>query len=285
VYSPPDVLDPVFLPDPVDWAHPLNRGLRVWWLAPSGLDGGRWWYDLAGPQHMALAGLAWDSTARLVGNGTNSYGNLSGTSAFNWDRTQPFAVSLWVTVTNVPSYVSLVGNLDTAGGYRGWELEYEPASTLGLQLFLINSYPSNAINVRTAQSLPSNVPTHVTWTYDGSSTAAGCSCYVNGLPVTPLDVFYNTLSGPSANAVPLRIGQRLDGSCTHDGMLNDIRILDRVPGAAECRDQYIESLLGYPTALRRYGSDFPALNPLPAAYWGFGVPHLVSGTPFGGSLS
>jgi hypothetical protein len=86
---------PVFGPDPVNRAHPLNDGLVTWWLTLPPTDGGLRWYDLLGLNHGTLAnfgaGFGWRGTTRPGGFGQLTFDAAAG-SAVDPASAAPFPV-------------------------------------------------------------------------------------------------------------------------------------------------------------------------------------------------
>ncbi|MFZ4767888.1 MAG: DUF1549 domain-containing protein, partial [Roseimicrobium sp.] len=105
---------------------------------------------------MALSGDNWVSVGRSP----------------EFNRTQPFSVSIWAKVSELPERAVIMhhsrAGVDAAS--RGWEVLLESGK---VSFTLAHFYPGNAVRVRTAQSITANEWTHLTVTYDGSSRAAG----------------------------------------------------------------------------------------------------------------
>lgn len=283
-----NTIAPIFTPYPVDPDHPLNRGLRAWWLAIPDLYGGRQWFDLCDRYHFSLTNFTWTNSYRpggmgqLAGDGASSYGALPGLAEFNWDHTQPFTISAWINLSVINTYHTIFSTLDPANGYRGWELSTTDNFT-GLFLYLVNTWTSDAIGVYGGWP-PVGSWQHITITWDGSGRAAGCTYYLNGLP-QPLTVYTGasgTIVGTMASAIPLRIGSRVDGTGTIRGLIDDEKIYDRVLGPDQAAALYWEGILGYPETLNRIMPR--AVRPPTAAFPPLNVDVVLSGAPFGGSL-
>jgi mono/diheme cytochrome c family protein len=109
-------------------------------------------------------------------DGENGF-TFPGLGAFT--RADPFTLALWLaTPTNAPRLV--VAHKSRAwmdAGSRGYEIVLEDGH---VAVGLHHMWPGNALKVRTRAALPTNEWTHVAFTYDGSSRAAGVNVYVNG---------------------------------------------------------------------------------------------------------
>jgi len=101
------------------------------------------------------------------------------TEQMNFERNQPFSISLWVNVLKSgekgPIYSRTSGDLD---GWRGYYCELNKDQTISIKLNHV--FPDNCINLQTIQKLTPKQWHHLTLTYDGSSKAGGVKFYING---------------------------------------------------------------------------------------------------------
>ena len=102
----------------------------------------------------------------------------------HYTRQQPFTFSFWFLCPQVQEKAVILhrsrAGLDAAN--RGYELTFEDGK---LTATLAHFYPGNAIRVQAVDKIAFQDWTHIGFTYDGSSRAAGLKLYVNGrlLPV------------------------------------------------------------------------------------------------------
>ncbi|MCC6822818.1 MAG: DUF1553 domain-containing protein, partial [Verrucomicrobia subdivision 3 bacterium] len=101
------------------------------------------------------------------------------------------------------------------------------------QVHLINTWPDNALKVRTKDKVPKNQWLHVLATYDGSGKASGVKLYVNGR-VRDLEVENDRLTGLIANDEPVRIGTR-NGESNLRGSVDDVRFYQRALTVEDAR--------------------------------------------------
>ncbi len=97
----------------------------------------------------------------------------------DFDRNQPFSISIWVK----PLRDSLEGPIfnnsnDAFEGYRGWLCKMNMDGTLSFQFNHV--WPDNAIDIKTHDPLKINQWSHVVLSYDGSSKANGIRFFING---------------------------------------------------------------------------------------------------------
>lgn len=154
--------------------------------------------------------VTWQSNPGLPGttplwSGTGNASSAS-TTLTNFTGTTPFSVSIWSNENTTAAFLS---TLDTANNFKGWEIA---TSGSFFTLFLVNNYPSNAIEVHpSAGEAGSGIKYHVA-TYDGSQTAAGVHMYVNGVEYVGYTALHNSLSSSIANGLTVRFAARKDGS-------------------------------------------------------------------------
>lgn len=143
----------------------------------------------------------------------------------DFEKDQPFSVSVWIKLPSNDSSTALLARMDDAHEYRGWDL-WVQGRRIGSHL--IHKWPQNAVKVVTKDQLPADVWTHVTLRYDGSAKASGYKVYVNGL-VQELQTESDTLlpNKSTRTNVPFKIGQRHTGSPSSGVTLSDVRIYDR----------------------------------------------------------
>ncbi len=141
----------------------------------------------------------------------------------DFDRTQPFAVSAWVSVTKKNANGAIIGRMDEANAHRGWDVWLQ-ADRVGMHV--VNAYPQDAVKVVAKTPLAVGKWTHVTVAYDGTGKSGGVKIYYDGEP-QPTDVEADTLKSTTRTTVPLKIGQRSTTGRVAGVALEDLRIYDR----------------------------------------------------------
>ncbi len=145
-------------------------------------------------------------------------------------RYDPFSISLWLkpAETRPRAVVLHLSQAWTDSGSRGYELVLDA----GRPFFgLIHFWPGNAIAIRAAEKLPVGEWSHVTVTYDGSSTAAGLALYVNGRRAhaeVVRDNLYKDIrhrgewGDSSAGSLSLSLGARFRDNGFRNGRIDDL---------------------------------------------------------------
>ena len=95
-----------------------------------------------------------------------------------YERTDPFSLELWVYLdTLYPEAGILTHCEDLRLGYKGYSLHLKDNR---LTAIMAHSWPQNAIQVTTLDTLPAKGWTHIGLTYAGNSQAEGLTVYLNG---------------------------------------------------------------------------------------------------------
>jgi hypothetical protein len=174
----------------------------------------------AGPQEGFDWSLKQDKAPRFTvkAGGAPDFGNVG-----DFDRTTPYTVSAWISISKRGTGGPVFGKMDTASDFRGWDvwLEQDKVAT-----HLINAWPDNALKVSSRTPFQPGKWYHVCASYDGSGSAAGMRLFIDGEP-QPVDVQADTLKATTKNSVPFVLGQRSTGPRTAGVGVYDVRLYDR----------------------------------------------------------
>lgn len=133
-----------------------------------------------------------------------------------------FTATAWVKGPAQNS--AIMGRMDQGGSYTGWEFHVGDRAGL-LNVWLINQYGSNYIEVYGGTPILDENWHHVCFSYDGSGTAAGVRIYVDGQDDTS-EAGADTLTGTMvATKAELNLGSRQNGANhTWQGNLSEISL-------------------------------------------------------------
>jgi len=164
---------------------------------------------------------------------------LSGENGFtfpgvgHFTRDDPFTLSLWVNAPAPVPRAVLVHHSQAPidAGSRGYELLLESGK---VAFGLHHMWPGNSLKVRSKAAVPVKAWSHITATYDGSSTAAGVKLYLDGKPLD-VDVIRDKLTkdityGGEPN---LAIGYRFRDNGFKGGQIDEFCVYNRTLTAAE----------------------------------------------------
>ena len=169
------------------------------------------------------------TTPAVVNDGALLTGenNLNLGLAGNFTRDDAFSFSFWMKSPNVKNRAVIFHRSKawTDAASCGYELLLEDGR---LSAALIHFWPGNAIRVKCVQPLPVGEWTHVAWSYDGSSRAAGLQIFVNGkaaeMEITR-DALTKDINRGGENRVTF--GQRFRDRGFKDGVIDELRIYNR----------------------------------------------------------
>jgi mono/diheme cytochrome c family protein len=152
----------------------------------------------------------------------------------HFTRSDPFSFSLWLqTPSHAGRFVVLHHSrawMDA--GSRGYELLLEDGK---VSVGLHHMWPGNSIKVRSLAALPTNQWTHVAFSYDGSSRAAGLQVYIDGAPAK-IEVIRDGLWKDftyGGDEPDLAIGYRFRDSGFKDGRVDELQMFKRALTAVE----------------------------------------------------
>lgn len=166
-------------------------------------------------------------------NGTTDYINI-GAGKYAFTNTTPFSGSAWIKTTSTGN-LTIMSNINLASS-AGW---YAQISSGGLRYFMTNSGLTSTINLLGPTAINDGKWHHITFTNDGSHTAAGIKLYVDGRSESPT-VFSNSDPGALTDYA-LKVGvYDLVGTpfAFFSGSLDDVRVYNRVLSAKEVQSLY-----------------------------------------------
>jgi uncharacterized protein YodC (DUF2158 family) len=119
--------------------------------------------------------------------------------------------------------------LDTSNANVGWILAWKPENKIE---FLADHFRTSEVKLLTSGTFAANVWHHVAATWDGSPSASRARLYVNGLPA---DVKGVDGVGELREDVPspLSVGNRRRQDRGFDGLIDEVRVYNRVLSASE----------------------------------------------------
>lgn len=163
--------------------------------------------------------LACDDQHYAVGGDTANFGFF--------DR---FSVSAWIRPQGSHGGTIVSRMTDVAHG-DGWCVVLEQGK---LQVHLTKRWLDDACRVETREAISLKSWNHVTVTYDGSREAKGIRVYLDGL-AQPLVTVLDELNQSFENKGPLRIGAGNGPEGRFHGLIDDLRIFDRVITSEEAQ--------------------------------------------------
>jgi hypothetical protein len=182
-------------------------------------------------------------------DGSNDYIDVANESNFDFERTDPFTLSVWVYPTRNATIEGILSKLYHGSPYNGsFEImkidapEGGSGVANGLRVSLISNWDAgNAIQVDTTTALTLNTWTHIAVTYNGSSAASGVKIFLNGSQDT-LTTRMNGLAGSTLNNLSVKISTR-NTLYPFAGRMDEVRIYDRELSVGEIQRLYEQGAL------------------------------------------
>ncbi|MCA9062435.1 MAG: DUF1553 domain-containing protein [Planctomycetaceae bacterium] len=198
------------------------------------------WFPLDEDKGRAVANLAPNSAPGRIEGAPKRQDGRSGKAldcdgsnfvncgeAGRFERDHGFSYGCWVRpadgVTGAP-----IARMDDSNGHRGYDLLLSDGT---IQVHIINTWPGNAIKVRTKDKIKAGDWQHLFVTYDGTSKASGVRIYVDGV-VKEWEIEQDGLTESIQTDVPLHIGRR-SSSTPFKGLIDEVRLYNRALSAEE----------------------------------------------------
>ena len=223
-----------------------SDNLISWWKLDVDYNDNRAWDSSGQGNHPYLQGTNFFhsnySTTGISGNALSFDAASSHKIYLNFDshmdleRTDAFSIFCWIKTSNADSYIISKMLSSSQTGYYMATFH----STGKLTVNLANTTTTNELRevTTTADELDDDQWHQVGFTYDGSSSSAGLKLYIDGQEKTT-DVSYDNLSSTILNDDKAYLGARDGlGSDRFDGLMDDIRIYNKVLSASEILELY-----------------------------------------------
>ncbi len=154
----------------------------------------------------------------------------------HFTRSDPFSLSLWLKVPAHSPRMTVLHHSQAPvdAGSRGYELLLEDGR---VAFGLHHMWPGNSLKVSTKTAIPLHDWTHVTVTYDGSSSAAGLHIFVNGATTERTVIRDRLRKDITYGGEPnLAIGYRFRDNGFKGGFVDEFKVFNRELTAIEIAD-------------------------------------------------
>jgi hypothetical protein len=229
---------------PINWMHPLNRGLVGKWLVLPGMGGSRW-RDLTRINDGTLTNMDptdWvGATSRPGGWGAVAFDATDDYVNTHSDFDSAFSnvtAATWVNHTSLTGGQAYIGHRSTPN--NGWVFKWN-GSVLQITLFGVVDKPASS------SGLIANQWQHTAVTYDGGTVVF----FENGKEVSSHSV--GTMRHATEDMYLGSLNNKGTAADFFNGMLDDPTLYDRALSATDVSDLFHESKNGYPNALNRIG--------------------------------
>lgn len=183
------------------------------------------------------------SNGAIILNGSTAFLAFSNSFATRFDASRPFSVSVWEWFVSPISRQYILGNLDSANGFIGWDVELDPSLNKPA-LLMVRVVSTSEISVLAgAVTISAATWYHIVFTYNGSGKASGVSTYYNGTKVGNGAIIDN-LSGSISTTNLAMVGIRSGGALPFNGRLAGIQIYQKSLSTNEVYRIYTNGTIG-----------------------------------------
>jgi hypothetical protein len=163
------------------------------------------------------------------------------TKEIEFDRHQPFSISIWANVLEGGEEGTLFAKCNGEfEGYRGYRVLLNKDNSLSVSFSYV--WPANSIDLRIKEKLTPNTWHHLVLTYDGSSKASGVKLFLDGnetgRTVLTDNLHKSILYGEKKShwsEMPFMIGRDMRGSI-QNVMVDEMAVYQRQLSALEVRE-------------------------------------------------
>jgi hypothetical protein len=250
VFTHLDNLSPVYLQDPVNRQHPLNRGRVVWYLTLRDLAGGITCYDMMGQFPAALTSMATSTAGWRASTQPGSEGRLlldgsGGITApigiLNQMTSNVFSYAAWIYPTGSLSTSMVVCDSAVASSARPITIAFVSASQI-----YVSAAGSGGATIPLSTNLQNNVWQRLVVTGDSVTG----NIYLNGVLVGTATA---TPFGSNYIPAPMQFGiNGSGGGANFTGSLNSISVWNRPLTTSEVLMDYNMECVGLPGILNRW---------------------------------
>ena len=215
----------------------LSKGLVGHWKMDADQKNSTSTFDSSGyNNHGLISGAVQTNEGRFKEgykfDGVNDFINITNEPTFDFERNDSFSGFAWIKGNKKAT--SIFGKMYNGIPFTGWD--FEITGTTGyLSLYLINTWTSNSICVRSNIAVDDNQWHHVGFTYNGTN-ATGVNLFIDGSNIVET-VVYNSLNTSILNEQDFKIGARTAGEF-FNGTIDEVRIYNRALSATEVAGLY-----------------------------------------------
>ncbi len=160
-------------------------------------------------------------------NGIDQHVDFGVDPALQFERTDPFSISVWFKTT-VGLSNQLIGNLDD--DFKGYAMYVHHVGQISIAL--ASGFGSIIITQTVTAGFDDGAWHNVVWTYDGSSDESGFTVYVDNVVEATIPAL-NTLASTTVSNESLNVGKYSTGAASFDGTIDDAAIFDKELSAGE----------------------------------------------------
>lgn len=156
---------------------------------------------------------------------------------YNYERTQPFSMSMWLNTGDGSGQSMLAGRYKSAAPFKGYMFHTEDTK---VRLLFSNNDLNEHLWAESTGSVVDSTWHHVAVTYDGTSDVTGVVFYIDGAISATVPVLNTLNSSIKYNGTLFYLGRR-EGAANNIpfvGSLDDVRLYNHVLSQGEITALY-----------------------------------------------
>lgn len=168
-------------------------------------------------------------------NGSTSAVSIANESNFDFERTNSFSIEAWFKLTATGSVSAIFSKIANSAPYTGYEIFHYTDNKI--YFLLNNTFPTNTLEVHSADTISDTNWHHIAVAYTGTSTPSGVNMYIDGKLQT-LTTDQNSLSATTLNNLNAYIGSRAGSAFPANGTLDHVMVFNYARTAAQVAYDY-----------------------------------------------
>lgn len=169
-------------------------------------------------------------------DGVDEYVSMGDPSTLDFERTDAFSFSMWIKPTSLASLSFLISKMMNSSPFTGYSIRSDAGGKI--TIFFVNTYGTDHIEIVTnAAQLTSGVWQHLVITYDGTSTAAGFTIYVDNSSKNSATTA-DTLSATTQTSENFQVSARDGTNFPFNGLIDEVSAWDKELTSGEVSETY-----------------------------------------------
>jgi len=238
----------------INWGKGKNNATNDW--------GAIYGSSASGDTALEVSTPSYSNTKSIEFDGADDHITMG--NVLDFSKTDSFSFSCWIKRDALGSEQVILGKIDNASPYKGYELCLLSSNTY--RVMFRNSNPAYQRFIRNSSSTIADTNWHhIAFTYDGSGSVSGVNLYLDG----SLDngSTTGTLNSDMTNSFPFCISSRNQATAFFSGNIDEVGVFNSELSASDITAIYNS---GTPTSLSSYsplawyrmgdGDTFPTLT-------------------------
>jgi hypothetical protein len=176
---------------------------------------------------------------KLLADSTNGKIEIGDVTALDFTGTQPFTMEAWVKMTALGEQGGIITKIAPTGVPTDNQYSFRVTTTGAIALSVHGASPAPHITQTSTSTLQVGTWTHVVGVYNGGTTTAAITLYINGELAASSGSSTGTYTGMSNGGYAVEIGKtNASNTDTIDGTLDEVIVYNIALSAEEIAESY-----------------------------------------------